>query len=447
MKMSKMLNIKTFKPLVLTAFFLVFLGNKTYAADGESVFKANCAACHKINKDFVGPALKGTQERWAENSSLENLYKWVQNSQGLIDEGDAYAKKLYGKWGSIMPPQAVTTEEIDAVFEYVENFTTPPPPPPPTGSNVVANGPQESSSWLWWVIALLLLVVIFAVGGVKRELQNASLEQDGEEKLPNLGRRASVRAYLWKNFNYAFFFGYVGVITLLVTGLQGLNAVGVYENYKPEQPIAYSHELHAGQLEIECVYCHNSAEKSKSAGFPTVNVCMNCHKAVAEGTTSGTEEIAKIYDAAGFDASTMSYSGETEPIRWVKVHNLPDHVYFNHSQHVVVGELDCKQCHGDMTKETVARVMSTADLNNVGVNDDDVDENEIKFTRPTLTMGWCIECHGKKEIDIQSDDASGYYKEIHSRLLTDKKTYQKYLEDDKITVAELGGWECAKCHY
>ena len=439
MKMSKMLNIKTIKPLVLMAFFLVFLGNKTYAADGESVFKANCAACHKIDKDFVGPALKGTQARWEENSSLDNLYKWVQNSQGLVEEGDAYAKKLFSKWGSVMPPQSVSNEEIDALFEYVEAEQIGTPPPPPGNSVTVDAGPQETSTWLWWVIGVLLLVVIFAVGGVKRELQNASLEQEGEEMRESTGVMSSVRAYLWKNFNYSFFFGAVIVICALVYGFKDLNEIGVFEDYKPEQPIAYSHKLHAGQLEIECVYCHNSAEKSKHAGIPTVNVCMNCHKAVSEGSTTGTEEIAKIYEAAGFDASTMSYTGETKPIKWVKVHNLPDHVYFNHSQHVVVGDLDCKQCHGDMTKETVARVMTTADLNAV-------EDNEIKFTRPVLTMGWCIECHGEKSVDV-SENAGGYYSEIHKRLLTDKKTYQKYLEDDKITVAELGGWECAKCHY
>jgi hypothetical protein len=164
---------------------------------------------------------------------------------------------------------------------------------------------------------------------------------------------------------------------------------------------------------------------------------MNCHKAVHEGPQTGTEEIAKIHNAAGFDAGSLSYSGETDPIKWTKVHNLPDHVYFNHSQHVVVGDLDCKQCHGDMTKETVARIMTTEDLNSI-------EDNDIKFTRPTLTMGWCIECHGQKEIDLSNGD---YYQEVHDRLLNDKKTYQKYLEDDKITVAELGGWECAKCHY
>jgi hypothetical protein len=336
-----------------------------------------------------------------------------------------------------MPPQALTNEEIDALFEYVENV--PEAVAPAVVIEEEVKTPIETSNWLWYVIAGLLLIVIFAVASVKNKLSQVSGET--EENLEKLGPLASIRAYLWRNFNYSFFFGFVIVIVVLVMGYKGCSRnIGVFDGYKPDQPIAYSHKLHAGQLEIECVYCHNSVEKSKHAGIPTTNVCMNCHKAVSEGSTTGTEEIAKIYEAAGFDASTFKYSGETKPVNWVKVHNLPDHVYFNHSQHVVVGGLDCKQCHGDMTKETVARVMTTEDLNAI-------DDNEIKFTRPTLTMGWCIECHGQKEIDIQSDGVSDYYKEIHDRLKGDKKTYSKYLEDDKITVAELGGWECAKCHY
>jgi len=438
MKMSKMLNIKSVKPLVLMAFFLVFLGGKTYAIDGETVFKANCAACHKVGKDFVGPALKGAQSRWEENSSIENLYKWVQKSSELIDNGDVYAKKLLSKWnGSIMPPQALSNEEIDALFEYVESYA----PTVPVDNVVDEELPVivEESNWLWYVVIGLFLVVIIAVASVKNKLKKVAGET--EENLEKVGPLGSVRAYLWRNFNYSFFFGFVIVIGVLVMGYKGCSKnIGVFDGYKPTQPIEFSHKIHAGQLEVECVYCHNSAEKSKHAGIPTTNVCMNCHKAVSEGPTTGTEEIAKIYEAAGFDASTFKYSGETKPVNWVKVHNLPDHVYFNHSQHVVVGGLDCKQCHGDMTKETVAKVMTIDELNAI-------DDNEIKFTRPTLTMGWCIECHGQKEIDIQSDGVSDYYKEIHNRLKGDKKTYTKYLEDDKITGAELGGWECAKCHY
>ena len=437
MKMSKMLNIKSVKPLVLMAFFLVFIGSKTYAIDGETVFKANCAACHKVGKDFVGPALKGAQARWEENSSIENLYKWIQNSGELIDNGDAYAKKLFSKWNnSIMPPQAVSNEEIDALFEYVENYTVPTPPP---STDVEVVEIVEESNWLWYIIIGLFLVVTLAVASVKKNLKKIAGES--EENLEKVGPLGSVRAYLWRNFNYSFFFGFVIVISILVMGYKGCSRnIGVFDGYKPDQPIAFSHKIHAGQLEVECVYCHNSVEKSKHAGIPTTNVCMNCHKAVSEGPTTGTEEIAKIYEAAGFDANTFKYSGETKPVNWVKVHNLPDHVYFNHSQHVVVGGLDCKQCHGDMAKETVAKVMTIEELNAI-------DENDIKFTRPTLTMGWCIECHGQKEIDIQSDGVSEYYKEIHDRLKGDKNTYTKYLEDDKITVAELGGWECAKCHY
>jgi len=212
--------------------------------------------------------------------------------------------------------------------------------------------------------------------------------------------------------------------------------------------------LHAGKLGIDCKYCHNSVTKSKHAGIPSVNVCMNCHRAVDEGTTTGKTEIAKIYAAAGYDPATKTYTGVEKPIKWVKVHNLPDHVYFNHSQHVAVGGLDCKNCHGNMRKETVARVMTSADLNAVGTTADDkakgIEENDVKFTRPTLTMGWCIECHRGSNIDIAGaaqENPDSYYGVIHERLLLDKRTYQKYLEDDVVSVAELGGLECAKCHY
>ena len=174
---------------------------------------------------------------------------------------------------------------------------------------------------------------------------------------------------------------------------------------------------------------------------------MNCHKTVTEGSTTGTTEIAKIHEAAGYDATTMSYTGKTKPIQWVKVHNLPDHVYFNHSQHVVVAGLDCKNCHGNMKKETVARVMTSNDLNNVGVTDEDYEENAVKFTKPTLTMGWCIQCHMNTGVDIANAPEGSYYNMIHQRLLKDQGAYRRYLEDDMISVADLGGIECAKCHY
>ncbi len=446
MKLSNRLKINGLKAVIIVAAFLFTGGNSVLAQDaaaGEKVFKANCAACHKIDKKLVGPALQGMTERWEENSSIENMYAWIKNSQAYVkSSGDPYAKALLAEYnGSVMTAQAVSDEDITNVIEYVNTWE---PPKKQTDEIAVAEtgsgSDEQSTTWYWWLIAGILLVVIVAVSSVTRDLNNASLDQEGK---PMIGPETFVqrsRRWLWKNFNVVLFFGFVLLIGSLTLGFNGLQQIGVYENYKPEQPIKYSHKLHAGTLGIECKYCHNSVEKSKSAGIPTVNVCMNCHKAVGEGPEYGTTEIQKIYDAAGFDAEKVAYTGETEPIRWVKVHNLPDHVYFNHSQHVKVGGLDCKQCHGDMTKETIGRVMPIEELNAL-------DENKIKFTRPTLTMGWCIECHGQKEIDIKSADKGTYYNEIHKRLLTDKETYQKYKEDGKVTVAELGGWECAKCHY
>ncbi len=444
MKLSEILRAKNLKSLLLMAVFFFSVGNSAFAegVDGEKVFKANCASCHKPDKKFVGPALKGVQGRWEENSSVENMYSWIKNSQKYVkSSGDVYAKQVLADYnGSIMTSQSVSDEEIVALLEYVEGYAPKEKVAAPTvGENSGGSG-QESSSWIWWVIGSLLIVVIFAVRGVGQDLKNANLSSEGKPVDESESYLQTVRRWLWANFNYVLFAGAIAVIGISTIGMGGLNQIGVFEDYSPNQPIKYSHKLHAGDLGIECKYCHNTVEKSKTAGIPTVNVCMNCHKGVSEGGEYGTTEIAKIYEAAGFDPELLAYTGETEPIRWVKVHNLPDHVYFSHSQHVKVGGLDCMQCHGDMKKETIGRVMTYQELNAL-------EDNKIKFTRPTLTMGWCIECHGQKEVSLESAEAGSYYEEIHKRLLTDKETYQKYKEDGKVTVAELGGWECAKCHY
>ena len=352
-----------------------------------------------------------------------------------------------------MTNQAVNNSEIDDIFAYVEAYT--PPTTAATGGPTPGpGGTQETSSLIWWVLVGSLLVVIGAAVMTKSNLAKAAKIAEGEEINEKETYLEGVRKWAWINRGVVGVTVLVVTIIVLVIGMLDLLKIGVFEDYKPEQPIAYSHELHAGDLGIDCKYCHNAVTKSKHATIPTVNVCMNCHKSVNEGTVTGTEEIAKIYEAAGWDADLNAYTGDTKPIKWVKVHNLPDHVYFNHSQHVEVGGIDCAQCHGDMKKQTVAKVMTTAELNAVGVNDPNQDENPVKFTRPTLTMGWCIECHQKSTVDVggshlagASEEADTYYGVIHQRLLKDKETYQRYLEDDVISVAELGGWECAKCHY
>ena len=251
--------------------------------------------------------------------------------------------------------------------------------------------------------------------------------------------------------------GMVGVAFGVVKGYQGLMGVGVYEGYLPEQPVKFIHSVHVCENEVDCKYCHHSAYESKHAGIPSTNVCMNCHKAVKKGSRYGEVEIGKIYAAIGFDPETGTYfdgegnnghygpqdSFNGEPIKWNKVHNLPDHVYFSHQQHVVVGGLQCQNCHGDVETWSAGRIASVDHINTL------VDKYPglIELSKPTLTMGWCIECHNKASIDLAS---SAYYEEMHDRMKDDvrgNEELRRILEDEKITVKEMGGWECSKCHY
>lgn len=133
------------------------------------------------------------------------------------------------------------------------------------------------------------------------------------------------------------------------------------QGYEPEQPVPYSHRLHAGTLGIDCQYCHTGADESRHATIPNLSTCMNCHEygKVDGKTQEAYDNIQHLRDAWE----------KKEPIRWVRVHNLQDFVYFNHSTHVRVAGFDCEQCHGDMTTRGVAR------------------------QEESLTMGWCVNCH------------------------------------------------------
>ena len=179
---------------------------------------------------------------------------------------------------------------------------------------------------------------------------------------------------------------------------------------------------------------------------------MNCHSQIHE-TKAGTgkEEIAKLHLAAGYNAEKMAYNKDKDghvltgdPIVWNKAHNLPDHVFFSHKQHVNVGGVDCMQCHGDVKTYTLGRVSTLEEINALAADNPD---KVIPLTKPLLTMGWCIECHDKKQIDVGPTAANPYYQEIHNRLTLRPDVYKKIKEDGEISVKELGGWECAKCHY
>lgn len=404
----------------LLALFLSFSFNPAFAQpDGAKIFKANCAACHKPDKDLVGPALKGATSRWEGNEEM--LYMWIKNPQKALETGDQQVQALYDEWfpkAGIMTPQALSDEEIKAVLDYADNYAPPVPAAAAPGSEVTYV--KKDDSWIWMaVITLILLAAIFVLRNVVTTLQNAIRLEKGDKLEDSVPVGQAINNWISANKVFTFFITLFIVVAIFIKLWGSILTIGVYEGYQPEQPIAYSHETHAGKLEIECVYCHTGALQSRTAMIPSANVCMNCHKAISEGPKTGTEEIQKIYDAIGWDGS--AYTGETDPIEWVKVHNLPDHVYFSHQQHYVVGNVDCVECHGDMTKEGVG------------------------IQNAKLTMGWCLDCHDTKQIDMKSSD---YYTEVHNRLLEHgEDELKKYLEDGKVTVRELGGFECAKCHY
>lgn len=402
-------------------------------AQGEKLFKGNCASCHKVDTKMTGPALRGAKAKWEGKG---DIYAWVKNSQAYLKTGNELAVAIWEEYKPVpMTPVALSNEEIDAVLYYVDNWA--PPAPKVADSAPTAPVDQGSNEWPWLlVLALLFLVVGLSLSSVKRSLANAVRETEGQQPLPDLSRWQHFKVWAWE---HKVFMSFVGLFITVWVTLKLWDAawvISVYggdevPHYKPEQPILFNHTLHAGKadkgnLAINCQYCHSGAEKSKHAGIPSLNVCMNCHRAVDVGRSeAGTQEIQKIHKHAGWDSGKGQYTGQEEPVRWVKVHNLPDHVFFSHATHVSVGKLECQTCHGPIDEQM-----------------------DVAEQWSPLTMGWCIDCHNKTEVKMAGN---GYYDEVLARLNDDEKLghkeLQKYLEDGKITVKELGGWECAKCHY
>jgi cytochrome c2 len=400
--------------ILFSSLILVFSFSAS-AQDGEKLFKQNCSSCHRIDdKTVVGPGLQGIEDR---APSREWIIKWVQNPDGMIASGDAYANQI-----KEFSPTAMTAfgyledAQIIAILDYIAN--------PPVQEEAVAEVTMVDSGSekgkldenvlrnILIGIAALLFVLIMILSSVRKSLTRLVDAKTGETTIER-GTWGSVTH--WMNTHR----GWTGVILLACT-LASLrwgtgylmDNVGVYQGYKPEQPIAFSHKIHAGQNGINCVYCHTSAEKGKTAGVPSLNVCMNCHSYVNEGP-SGTEEIAKIYAALDYDYDTKTYGDNPTPVKWVRVHNLPDLAYFNHSQHVVVGKIECQECHGEVEEMGVAEQHSP------------------------LTMGWCVNCHRETSVQVANNE---YYEDLHERT-------PDWHDGNPVTVERIGGLECAKCHY
>lgn len=390
------------------------------AQDGEKLFKQNCASCHLMSdKAMVGPGLQGMFDRVP---SEEWAVKWIKNSSKLIAAGDPYAVKIFNEFNKAQMTafEYLSDEEIGAILAYIKN-----PPvkevPAATVADAAAAGAGAKASgslsadtltYILGAIALLLLILISVLSGVKRSLTHLVSEKEG---VPVPVEKGAVESVLsWMNSHRAMV-AFVGLILTLVLGrigVQELMKIGVYQGYAPEQPINFSHKIHAGQNGINCVYCHTSAEKGKAAGIPSLNVCMNCHSYVDQGP-SGKTEIAKIYRALDYNPETKTYGNNPSPVKWVRIHNLPDLAYFNHSQHVVAGQIACQTCHGE------------------------VENMAVLGQHSELTMGWCINCH--RETNVQVTD-NGYYEDLHKRT-------PGWHDGNPITVERIGGLECAKCHY
>ncbi|MCC6369755.1 MAG: c-type cytochrome [Bacteroidia bacterium] len=386
--------------------------------------------CHYSHEDkmLTGPGLKGIFDRAPKGDWLKN---WILNNEKMIKAGDPYANKIYAQYGkaamTVFEGQ-LTDKDVDAVLAFLK---APLPPPPTTstggttgttGRDPVAQGGIDPLYLILGVI-VILAILLGALRSVRTSLANAANRAEGVAENPETTFWQEAKNWMAGRRRLVGVF----VIVLVFGGMKSCwdacYNIGVYydyrtqKGYKPEQPIKFSHKLHAGDNEIACQYCHSSVEKSRHAGIPSVNICMNCHKGISTGPQYKEAEIAKIYEAAGFDPKTQTYDeSKQNPLKWIKVHNLPDHVYFNHSQHVVVGKVECVTCHGDVKAMTVAEQKSP------------------------LTMKWCIECHRKTEVAMSGN---AYYDRLHKAL---KEKYAGQY-DVKFTVDKIGGLECAKCHY
>lgn len=438
----------------LSLILFVSINAVSLSQDGEKLFKANCASCHHPIKNATGPKMQGVLQKWEDNGEGDLLYEWVKNPTELYNSGKSKMAKAIWDWSpTVMTPQGhLSKDEVKSIFAYVDAYAPPATAQGPVSDDTVYEAEDDTVSYWWWIIIGLMVFVLFATFGVRRELSEVIAAKEGKVLDPKKTFFVSAKQWALRNW---FMTVLMIVAVALFSGIElfgRLYQVGVYQDYQPSQPLAYSHKLHAGNMGIECKYCHHSAEKSKHAGIPSVNVCMNCHAVVHEGPQYGTEEIDKIHLAAGYNKAKQAYNLDAngirieQPLVWNKAHNLPDHVYFSHAQHVHpnIGNIDCRQCHGPVQNYTLGRVSTTEEVNAYASTDEGMEKGIIQLTKPILTMGWCIECHNKKEIDLAS---TGYYEEIHDRLKSRADVHNNILEDDKVTVKELGGWECAKCHY
>ncbi len=405
--------------LIFVAFFSI--AQMAQAQDGKALFNAKCASCHAIDKQLVGPALKGVEDRWDDKKML---YEWVRNSAAVIKKGYPRAVAVYNEYNKVQMTAfpELKDQDIDAILGYINTGGA-----AKAGATMTAastdggsgNADESDSNLMYGVLTLILAVIALILLQVNSNLRKIADESEGV--------RSAEPIPFYRNKAYI---AILAIIFFLVGGyvtFQSAQGLGRSKNYQPEQPIYYSHTVHAGINQINCLYCHGGAQESKHANIPSVNVCMNCHMGINEyvkgpqllredgSKVDGTAEIQKLYQYAGWDPDAKKYTGKGKAIEWIRIHNLPDHVYFNHSQHVTAGKQNCQTCHGEIQK--MGEVYQYSDL----------------------SMGWCINCHRESKVQFTENKFYSIYEKFHEDLK--KGTL------DSVTVEKIGGTECQKCHY
>ncbi|MDY0090364.1 MAG: cytochrome c3 family protein [Flavobacteriaceae bacterium] len=386
---------------------------------GKALFNSQCAACHNLDRKMTGPPLRGMADKY----EVEWLHKWIRNSSEMIKSGDERANKIFNEYNQLPMtafPQ-LSDEDLGNIIAYTMTEKAVVEAAPGGDDGGSASGGGVSNEVILGALALVLAMLVIMLLLVRNVLTKIAKANNidvvhKEKSLP-----------IWKAFAKNQFLVLVTVIFLMLASAYYVYGwfmqIGVDKGYEPIQPIHYSHRIHAGDNGIDCKYCHSAAREGKHSNIPSLNVCMNCHKNVSEvaESTATAEyskafydaEIQKLYDAVGWDKDEQKYTGNTKPVKWVRIHNLPDLVYFNHAQHVTVAGIECQTCHGP------------------------VEEMEIMSQHAPLTMGWCIDCHRQTEVKLKDNE---YYKKIHEEL-------SKKYGVEKLTAAQMGGLECGKCHY
>ncbi len=464
--------IQSIRSKILTVLLLGFafcLNAASSSAEGKTLFQANCGSCHAKNMKtaMTGPALAGVESRWDSKASL---YGWIRNSQGMVKKGNARAVAIFNEYNkSVMTAfPSLTDDEIGSILLYIEEAAKGPAKTAvgPQGTGNAGEDPNKGNSWFYFGIFGLLALLALGLTSVISNLNKMSAAKDGV---------AFYDKTLWQKLTSKSMVSFLIFSAVILGGYTTVTRavnLGRQQGYEPDQPIKFSHVTHAGLNKIDCQYCHDGARRSKHSVIPAANTCMNCHKAIKAGSKYGTAELTKIFASIGFDPNKNTYVPNYEnlpndsikaiytkwigdqykaatglaslddngrnlvtdqwknivasltsemdnkiqgPIEWVKIHNLADHAYFNHAQHVNIGKIACQTCHGDVEKMEV-----------------------VKQHAP-LSMGWCINCHRETEVKFKDNAYYAAYSSLHEELKSGKR--------DKVTVADIGGLECQKCHY